>query len=257
MKFVGYHFPKLIRSVAQEYLRGDGDETASTADEDKPVRATESTPRGLAVYVEPETPWSMKPRSPWAALNVDPVKLTGLSQIAFLGGTHVEASKLAKEAKRYCSIIKKPKPQLYKRLWENVRDDFEELAGTAEEFDGLLVGPHQSSDMAISYEHTRRRVVKLIENSLLKGWTKAPLIALESPSPAFSERVTRGLVDVLVPEDVPLNANFNAPQIAVPVREGQFPWWISSGNYYYCLRDNKLWYEDWMVNPLTFTTVSE
>jgi hypothetical protein len=111
--------------------------------------------------------------------------------------------------------------------------------------------------MAIAYEHTRRRIVKLIEQSILKGWTKAPLIALESPSPAFSERLSRDLVDVLVPADAPPNAHFNAPQIAAPVREGEFPWWISSNNYYYCLRNNKLWYADWMLNPLTFTTESE
>ena len=255
MKLVGHHYPGLIVS---ETARLESEDDGNLTTEQEGLRAPRSTPRGLAVYIEPDTTWEVERGSPWTRVDISPHRLAALSSMAFVGGTAIEANVIAHKASAYAGRIKKTKPILFRRLYaQTLALDADELVTAGEEFHGFLVPAYQSSDMALAYERTRRRIVRLIDRALESGWTQSPRIAVESPSPEFSERITADLVDVIVPDDAPPHARFNAPKIAVPLRKGEMPWWITSENYFYCLRDNKLFWSNWMVDPLTHMANSE
>jgi hypothetical protein len=251
MKYVGRHFPQLLPSVRDGV--GLGDESQEQIEAiDRAQEAAAADARGLAIYLEPEAVWTVDPRSPWSRTSITPESIGALAQVAFIGGVTGEASELAARIYAEAKRIKKTRPVILRRMFAQRGQDAAELSAAAEHFDGFLVPPNQSHDMAKSFENTKRRVWNLVDQSLENGWTQAPLIAMESPSPEFSERIPDGLCEYLVVENPPPGARFTPAKIIVRVRQGDIPWWITSGNYLYSLAGSKLWWDDWMINPLTF-----
>ena len=255
MKFVGHYFPGLLRSTRFDDLPEQGE--AADVSEHVPAAPYAGT-RGLAIYLDPDTSVSAEAGTPWLKCSNTLPELGGRAQVAFIGGTMIEAKQMASEVERCSCQHVKPKTTILRRLWKgNGRDDMDELDHAAGAFDGFLVPTADSSDMALAFERTRRRVRRLVENGIERGWTAAPLIAMESPSPEFDERIPRGLCDYLVVESPPSGARYAAPIVIVPVEKDASPWWITSGNYLYSITGNRLWWASWMTNPLTFGVKSE
>jgi hypothetical protein len=191
-------------------------------------------------------------------MDLAPENLGAYSQVAILGGDTGSARELASGILRAAKKISKPKPLLLRRL--KVREesgDTEELRAQAGFVNGFLIPADGAQDPAVAFERTRRRLEVLRDNVLESGWTHSPIIGLEVPTEAFLERLATGLADYLIIRNPPRNAPPRPEQVIVPVEPGLRPWWMTTPHYFYTLTSNELWWDDWMINPLTHSVVSE
>lgn len=243
------------RLGSQEDESEQASEKQSPESRSKGVRAGA---RGLAIQLDAHGSWRAQQGSPWASVDLSPENLGAYSQVAILGGDAGSARELASGILRAAKRIAKPKPVLMRRL--NVREessDMEELRAAAGFVNGFMVPADGAQDPAVSFERTRRRVTKLKDNILESGWTHAPLIGIEAPNQEFVDRLARGLADFLVVRNPPRTGILPSEQVIVPVETGLRPWWLATPHYFYMPTSNELWWDDWMINPLTFTVVSE
>jgi len=248
MKYLPRHFPSLVRSTWREF-QAEAIEQEHVATKERPPEPRDVVKVGMAVYLEPDIVWTCDPRSPWAHVPTDVTSIGARASVVFLGGTRADAQKMARDIVAESGRLGKTRPVVFRRLSPEYQADRGEMSATTEDFDGFLVPTYASHDMALAFERTRRRVIRLVECAIESGWTKAPFITMESPSPEFSERISEGLCEYLVVKDAPVGARFTPDKIIATAEKGRAPWWITSGNYLYCIQGTHLWYEEWMIAP--------
>jgi len=239
-------------------LQRDPDEAPEGQSSESRSKSTTTTPRGLVLYIDPETPWKAVANTPWARIELTSEVLACYADVVMIGGPMSEVRALVGGILRRSESVRKRSPVLMRRL--NLReedDDLKELAAMAGVVHGFLVPPYGSQDMAVSYERTRRRVSALVQGSLEAGWTLAPKIALDAPGIAWVDRLSKGIAEYLVVRDPPQGMVFPTENVIVPVKRGDMPWWRTTANYLYTPISNELWYDTWQQNPLTVSVFTE
>jgi len=250
------HRPSLLSRVRPGEAEDEDTGPPNDRGPQEPRKATKPSPRGMALYVEPEAHWKPHSASPWARVQPTTANVAARAAVCFLGGTRVEARRTAGEIAAQAQALRKTTPTILRRLFREEADDPAELSTAAGEFDGFLVPANGNHDAAVSFERTRRRVVSLIDMSLARGWTRAPVIALESPNDDWTTRIPEGICEMLVVDVADRDKKYVCKTIIVPVGPHANPWWQEKPNFLYAFKGEELFWESWMQDPLTFSEQS-
>jgi hypothetical protein len=243
VKLVSRYFPGLVESVSRPL-----DQNVAEADHEKTPEKRKAGTCGLAIHLEPDREWTIEVTSPWYRVSGPSISLAELgahAQIAMVSGGMGEACGLAYE------IRERGKSLILRHLYTDEEDDGKELEMGLGIYTGFVVPAHPDPDQAVSFERTRRRVRDLVEAAIESGWKQAPRVCLVPPSNDWLERIPLEFADFLIVEEPAEGYVYPSGSIIAPVDRGAPPWWSTEDRYYYSLRGGRLWWDNWMVNPLT------